>query len=67
MPGNLLLALAMRKHAAGMLSWDDATKHMRKIVGGNVSKPMFHDQAGLLIATAPELFAFYFLLFTLAL
>lgn len=67
MPGNLLLALAMRKHAAGTLSWDEATKHMRKIVGGNVSKSMFHDQAGLLIATAPELFAFYFLLFTLAL
>ncbi len=66
LPGNLLIALALRKHAAGLLSSDDMLRHLRKIVGSDTSPSKLHDQAALLIATAPELFSFYFLLFTLA-
>lgn len=65
MPGTLLLALALRQHAVGKIDRVTLAHHLRKIVGGESKGKVFHDQAGLLIATAPELFAFYFLLFTL--
>ena len=64
MPGNLLLALALRQHAAGKIDRATLARHLRTIVGGETKGNAFHQQAGLLIATAPELFAFYFLLFT---
>jgi hypothetical protein len=65
MAGNLLIALVLRRHASGMLKWNDAMNYLRKIVGGDNSQSRLHDQAGLMIGTAPELFSFYFLLFTL--
>lgn len=64
MPGNLLIALALRQHAAGKISSSTLAYHLRKTVGGSAAGSSLHNQTGLLIATAPELFAYYFLLFT---
>lgn len=69
MAGTCLVALALRSRAKGNLKDSPILlQYLRRILGqGNHHEGEFHDQMGLIIGTAPELFAFYFLLFTLCL
>ena len=64
--GNILITSVLRRHAAGQIGWKDAMATLQTIVGDEKSQSKLHDQIGLIIGTAPELFSFYFLLFTLA-
>jgi hypothetical protein len=67
MEGTCLVALALRSRSKGKIK-DSAIllHHLRRILGpGSHHDGEFHDQMGLLVGAAPELLAFYFVLFTL--
>ncbi len=71
MMASCLLALAMRAKAAGIITTSQADSGLHSLIPSMPNNPDSDDkmsaQIQLILGTAPELFSFYYLLFTLSL
>lgn len=71
MMASCLVALAMRAKAAGIINFSQADARLHSLIPPMPNVPDGDDklntQIQLILGTAPELFSFYFLLFTLSL
>jgi len=66
-----LIALVLRAKNAGVITTSQASAHLQNLIASHLQPSEIEEkvqtQVALIVGTAPELFSFYFLLFTLSL
>jgi hypothetical protein len=65
-----LIALVFRAKNAGVITTSQASAHLQSLIATHLQASELEEkvqaQVALIVGTAPELFSFYFLLFTLS-